>query len=113
MIDYNFQVYKNKILAFIDIMGFKEHIKASQSDFIHAIKIIELLEIFDEERERAKWHDRSKDWPNVTFTMFSDSIVISYDYEKDNPYVNLYSLFLDYYSQQQYLVDLLYEEQLQ
>lgn len=76
-------------------MGFKEHIKTSQHDFVHAINIIKLLEMFDEEYERARWYDSSMDWPNVAFTMFSDSIAISYDYEEDNPYVNLYCLLLD------------------
>lgn len=91
--------YENRIVAFIDILGFKELIKQSENDnhkinFIYNILNqfknlektenwgIDLIEV--EESAQYKGLNNFKIQENVNITAFSDSIVISVKAELEN-----------------------------
>lgn len=72
------EVYSKRIIAFIDILGFKEHIKKTGKDKEYAKKILKVMKII-EEREKDNYEGFLSEY-NIgkEVTVFSDSVVISY-----------------------------------
>lgn len=62
--------YQNRYVAFLDILGFQEHIYRSCSDTGHIGAIARVLETIEEEKEYTVFKDNA-------FYMFSDSIVLT------------------------------------
>ncbi len=72
-------IYKKKVIAFLDIMGFKSIVKSSETDLKVQKNVIScLVELKSKEYERPPAY-RNIEQYNKTVTAFSDSIVISYD----------------------------------
>ncbi|CAG7611045.1 hypothetical protein PAESOLCIP111_01324 [Paenibacillus solanacearum] len=64
--------YEERVVVFIDILGFREHIKKSVNDAEYFVKLRDTLNIISELK------DESDDETRRQITVFSDSIVISY-----------------------------------
>lgn len=64
--------YENRIVVFLDFLGFKDHIERSITDPAHATRIARAFETI---REFTVPEER---WPNREVTQFSDCVVVSY-----------------------------------
>jgi len=72
-------IYKKKIVAFLDIMGFKSIVKESETDLSFQKHVIAcLVELKEKEYERPPAFRKLERY-HKTVTAFSDSIVITYD----------------------------------
>jgi len=95
----SFLEYENRIVAFIDILGFKEIIKQSERSLKKLQLLYQTLQFFKKRENPYKWNlqlieveeDAQKkgvtnfDIENLTkCTCFSDSIVVSVKYEDNN-----------------------------
>lgn len=64
--------YETRIVVFMDILGFRDHIKKSEVDPVHVKRIARAIETI---------HEHTKvegDWTKHQVTQFSDCIVVSY-----------------------------------
>ncbi|MED3198991.1 hypothetical protein ACWKTL_14875 [Bacillus toyonensis] len=80
--------YENRIIVFIDILGFKEHINKTQGNPEYFSKMRNTLN-FISELKNPLWGGEEN---GRQVTVFSDSIVISYPIELEG---SVYSLLLD------------------
>ena len=85
--------YKNRIIAFVDILGFKNLVEDSTTNKYEFQKILDSLDRF---RELKKEKEDQHYINDVKVTTFSDSLVISYPVdEKDRDIDVFYSILLD------------------
>ena len=93
--------YKNRIIAFVDILGFKNLVEDSSLDIYEFQKILDSLKKF---RKLKKEKEDKYYIEDVKVTTFSDSLVISYPVEDGDKDV-LYSVLLDLTRLQQELLE--------
>jgi hypothetical protein len=70
--------YKNRVIVFIDILGFREQVKQTTSDSEQFINLRDTLNYIS---ELKAYNDKSEKELGREITVFSDSIVISYPSE--------------------------------
>jgi hypothetical protein len=87
--------YEDRIVCFLDILGFKAHIAASvKGGNDVSTKIVELSKAFESIRTNLDL-DNPKVRPNIEITQFSDSIVISFLADTESGVFDaLYSIML-------------------
>ena len=93
--------YKERIIAFVDILGFKTLVEESVTNKYEFQKILDSLNIF---RELKKEKENQYYIEDAKVTTFSDSLVISYPMEDGNVEA-LYSILLDLIGLQLDLLD--------
>lgn len=81
--------YEERIVAFIDILGFREQIKKTITDSDQFIKVKNALNFIAELKESS---DANSFWGNKEITVFSDSIIISYPFNDSS---DIYLLLLE------------------
>lgn len=70
--------YENRVVAFIDILGFREHVRQTLTDTTHAKNIQRVLEFITELKHDNDQGLLSEKELGKEVSVFSDSIVISY-----------------------------------
>jgi hypothetical protein len=68
--------YEEKAVAFIDILGFKEHVKRSQADLAHMRKLLTVLHELQAKTNGQVMEENG--FHGMKFTHFSDSLVVSF-----------------------------------
>lgn len=87
----NNSIYEEKILVFIDILGFSSHIEKTRNDLEHRTLIYNvLIELLNEKYATENFMD-SAESDSKKATVFSDSIVISYSFN----YGDFYTILAD------------------
>ncbi len=70
--------YEDRVVAFIDILGFREHVKLTQGDSKHAKNLHHVLEFISDLKHDNDKGILSQKELGKEVSVFSDSIVISY-----------------------------------
>ncbi|MDM8000010.1 MAG: hypothetical protein QUS33_08430 [Dehalococcoidia bacterium] len=80
------QVYGDRLICYLDIMGLKNRIKASETDQRQAVRVKATLEMLSQSVEEAQRllkelqpADYQEKAPEVTYQMFSDTVVLCAD----------------------------------